>query len=329
MRISRLGIGFSCAILVLFLMSALSPDAFAQNNTARWGGDYGYVTARNAKQCDQLCDGDNRCRAWQFIKLMKQCRLKYLVPKSVATNCCVSGVKGDRRIGAGGRGQKRAKCDDYAIGAIEQANLNLQQRCGFRGRAWHVNYDRHFNYCMDNRGRDRRALNTDRQAKLDRCEQQFTSRRNARCDHLARLAVQQSKSNIDNGCGFSAPYWNTSLNRHMRMCRDEGADRGSATRYSADRFEKREHRLRRCMLRGGGARDTACDNFAKAAISRFEQSVKYRCRYSDNIWNDNYDLQYNWCRRTNESERAKRLDAMRYQVKRCKKRRGWRKIFKF
>ena len=329
MRISQIGTCIVGAVFSLILMGAFGSGAVAQDNTARWGGDYQYKIVGNARQCDRLCANDSRCRAWQFLKIIKQCRLKYMVPKSISSACCVSGVKGDRRFGAGSSGRKRARCDEYALRAIDMSNGNLEKRCGFRGQNWHVNYDRHFNFCMDNRGRDWRAVEDRRKVKLEQCERQFGARRGARCDHLARLAVQQGKTNRENGCGFDAPYWNASRDRHLRMCRDDGADQGRQTLYSQDRFEKRERRLRRCMLRGGGARDKACDDFTKGAISRYQQSLKYRCRYSDSIWNDNYDLQYNWCRKVSVAERAKRLDLMRYQIKRCKKRRGWRKIFKF
>ena len=153
--------------------------------------------------------------------------------------------------------------------------------------------------------------------------------RRGRCGHLARLAIAQNQSNIGNKCGFDGPYWHNSRRRHVRDCRDDGAGRGERTRYNIARFEKREERLRRCMAGGGGRRDQACEVFTTAALARYNQSLKYRCKYSDSVWHGNSDLHYKWCRRVNVTQRAKRLDTMRYQIKRCKRRRGWRGIFKF
>ena len=154
-------------------------------------------------------------------------------------------------------------------------------------------------------------------------------RRRGRCGHLARLAIEQNRSNVENRCGFDGPYWHSSRRRHVDACRGERTGRGERRRYNINRFEKREERLRRCMAGGGGRRDQACETFTTTALSWYQHSLKYRCKYSDSVWNDNSDLQYNWCRRASKTERAKRLDTMRYQYKRCKKRRGWRGIFKF
>ncbi len=249
-----------------------------------------------------------------------------MVPRSVASNCCVSGVKGDGVRAGGG---KRARCANYAEQAVEQGNRNLAERCGFRGQQWHVNFNRHFDYCMDVRRLERQRQLRVRTRKLKQCDQQQQARRRVRCGHLARLAVQQSRTNINNRCGFSGRYWNTSLNRQIEMCQDELSARGRRSLYNLSKFEKREDRLRRCMMRGGGVRDNACDDFSKAAINHYARSVRYRCGLSSDVWNDNYDLQYDWCRSARPPERSQRLAVMNNQIKRCKKRRGWKKIFKF
>ena len=159
--------------------------------------------------------------------------------------------------------------------------------------------------------------------------QGYSQERRGGCGHIARMAVQQQRTNVQNNCGFDGPYWHGARRKHVDACRAERSGRGNRSRYSIARFEKREARLRRCMVGGGGRRDEACENYANAAITRYQQSLKYRCKLSNSVWNDNGDLHYNWCRRASVAERTQRLNTMRLQIKRCKKRRGFRGIFKF
>lgn len=317
---------FICILALVFMSSPV----YAQANTARWGADYTYFTTNNARQCDRACEDDGRCKAWVYVKRSKQCRLKYMVTPIVRNaDCCVSGVKGDGAIARGRGDGKRGRCAEYAERAVSQGAENLRGRCGFRGEIWHQNYNRHFNYCMDVRGRVWRATEREREGQLGACERRMQARLNLRCDHLARLAVQQSRTNAENRCGFSGPYWNTSFRQQVRLCQDEGAAQGRKTRYNLARFEKREGRLRRCMLHGGGARDKACDDYADAAVNHYKRNLRYRCKLNSDVWNDNKELHYNWCQKSASGERSRRLAVMNNQIKRCKKRRGWKKIFKF
>lgn len=70
-------------------------------NTNRPGSDYTNVTLPGGSApgaCQSLCDADNQCAAWTFVKPGVQatnprCWLKDAVPPKVPDNCCASGVK--------------------------------------------------------------------------------------------------------------------------------------------------------------------------------------------------------------------------------------------
>jgi hypothetical protein len=71
-----------------------------ENNTSRPGGDYKTVKLKSSAKaavCRSLCEGDDKCQAWTYVKGDRfnrpRCRLKATVPQPVTKKCCVSGVK--------------------------------------------------------------------------------------------------------------------------------------------------------------------------------------------------------------------------------------------
>ncbi len=75
--------------------------ARAQANFDRPGGDYTRVPVLSGDpaECALTCERDRRCRAWSFRypegrASAAVCWLKGTVPQRVASDCCVSGVRG-------------------------------------------------------------------------------------------------------------------------------------------------------------------------------------------------------------------------------------------
>jgi hypothetical protein len=74
----------------------------------RPGGDYRNFDIQGAgdagaEACRAVCNRENRCRAWTFVKAGIQgasarCWLKSTVPSGRANPCCTSGVKGGQII---------------------------------------------------------------------------------------------------------------------------------------------------------------------------------------------------------------------------------------
>jgi hypothetical protein len=91
-----------CACFVLLIaLSAPGAPAHAQVGFDRPGGDYTSFVLRSGdpSQCASRCERDSRCRAWAFSYPATEnaaavCWLKSRVLPRVATNCCVSGVRG-------------------------------------------------------------------------------------------------------------------------------------------------------------------------------------------------------------------------------------------
>jgi hypothetical protein len=89
-------------MLICLAAVTLASPAAAQMKTSfdRPGGDYlrAPVPSGDPKVCARLCEHDHRCRAWSFhyptVKAGATCHLKNSVPPRVASDCCVSGVRG-------------------------------------------------------------------------------------------------------------------------------------------------------------------------------------------------------------------------------------------
>src|SRR5262249_44860396 len=86
---------------VLIALLAQCGPSHAQVGFDRPGGDYTSVVMRagDPSQCAARCERDGRCRAWAFSYPTTEsanavCWLKSRVTARVATNCCVSGVRG-------------------------------------------------------------------------------------------------------------------------------------------------------------------------------------------------------------------------------------------
>lgn len=68
--------------------------------TDRRGGDYKFVELpanSTGEACQEICKGDDRCRAWTFLRAgyisqAPRCYLKDKITRPAAKPCCISGV---------------------------------------------------------------------------------------------------------------------------------------------------------------------------------------------------------------------------------------------
>jgi hypothetical protein len=87
-------------VLLVAAMGGSTPAA-AQVGYDRPGGDYASAPVANGDPavCASRCEHDSHCRAWSFSYPpasggQATCGLKREVARPVASNCCVSGVRG-------------------------------------------------------------------------------------------------------------------------------------------------------------------------------------------------------------------------------------------
>ncbi len=83
--------------LLLGAGPAIAQQAFVEQNTQRWGGDYARFEVSSAQSCSQECANDPNCQAWTFARPGAEGpsgvrHLKATVPHRVEDPCCESGV---------------------------------------------------------------------------------------------------------------------------------------------------------------------------------------------------------------------------------------------
>ena len=111
---------------------------------------------------------------------------------------------------------KRKTCDDYAQSAMQQAQTNDSQTCGFAGPNWSRYADDHVAFCMQ----ANTALLGSETAKRDAALQQCQSRNyvNPECDEYARRSVRVAQINQQRQCEYDGPEWSLNYQDHYRFC---------------------------------------------------------------------------------------------------------------
>lgn len=84
---------FTLASLLIWEPLMANPMGQAEFQFDRPGGDYHNYKANSFSQCATSCATIAKCRAYTFVTQTKICWLKDSVPKRIANNCCVSGIK--------------------------------------------------------------------------------------------------------------------------------------------------------------------------------------------------------------------------------------------
>ncbi len=109
-----------------------------------------------------------------------------------------------------------AGCVDYANRAVRQAQRNRALRCGFEGQRWQPNFDTHYSWCQSAPQRARQREDARRESLINLCATREVKAQE--CRRYSNLAIQQQRTNLSEGCGFSGPRWHTSYEDHFVWC---------------------------------------------------------------------------------------------------------------
>src|SRR5262245_21092268 len=92
-------------LLTCFLFLASSQAFGWENNMDLPGYDYRNFEVSSPSRCEQICDKEERCWAWTYVRPGVQganarCWLKDRVPRPTRNSCCISGSFKPRDEGA-------------------------------------------------------------------------------------------------------------------------------------------------------------------------------------------------------------------------------------
>lgn len=147
------------------------PDDVIVNNTrsARFCRNFAGQSIRQARQARR-----NRCgfggERWSRSRV-RQAKLCRRIGPRAATKLLNTRSRQIQNCRAAGRdgGARRSRCRDYARSAVEQAREARRFDCGFNGRRWSRNYQRHLRWCVSSSDRKVRREYRRRERLLDQC----------------------------------------------------------------------------------------------------------------------------------------------------------------
>ncbi len=148
------------------------------------------------------------------------------------------------------RDQRRVRnsvCDRYAATAMDILEQAKENDCRTTNRDWDREYERVYEWCLDNGRRKRRRVLEDAQAKLAACIRRGGGALIERCETYAENALAQVRRAKQNGCRPAGSTWSTEFRVHYRACRKLG----SREMRRKDRL--RANYINRCIRRGSQA----------------------------------------------------------------------------
>jgi hypothetical protein len=156
------------------------------------------------------------------------------------------------------------RCNDYARDAVEQAQQNNRDRCGFQGPRWNPDRGAHFGWCMIVGPRDAEQETRGRQEDLRRCvaERPRENRegKRANCDTYAEIARVQAEANDKYNCGLRGGEWGQDKRPHFVWCMRNKRE------FMIDEIRYRAVELQKCFNRLGDYDD---ENYDRGYRRRF------------------------------------------------------------
>jgi hypothetical protein len=235
--------------------------------------------------------------------------------KNKASDAALSGARSAlSSCLARGGGPYAKRCDTYARNAVKQYDKARRAECGFTGRHWNNSYRRHYQWCLKVDPWDVGNQTEVRDNALKRCLAQGGSGDEGKiaCDHYARLASEQTRSNRKQSCGLKGRRWLANYDRHFAWCtKTSKVNRDSELKY-------REEELSKCFERGGGAYNEACDTYAVRAVRQYKKNVDRSCNFSGKYWHNSYIRHYKWCTKVSSGRRTRKRLERKALLSTCK-----------
>lgn len=281
----RLTVGLAALALMVL---GFGPAGAVDRGQIRLGSDYDIfvIGGDDFRPCQRACEEDARCKSWTFLTALGQCRLKHSVAPAAPNNCCVSDVKREKSDRAS---QDELACSDFAEAAVAASNRNRSGQCGYRGPLWSIDYRELYNRCLENSPRRRDAEAAERKEAIADCVQISSRGQNLRCDHFARMGVEQAKSNDLNKCGLPRDSWKSDIAFYQAWCKRLGPSE------SSDVIVSRESRLLRCLSRGGGEVNANCQRVAEVLVGQGRQAQARNCGPAYAGYHVDFEKYYEMC----------------------------------
>ena len=149
---------------------------------------------------------------------------------------------------------------------------------------------------------------------------------NLNCQAYAQAAINQQQQNTNTKCGYGGPAWSLNYNAHLNWCKRNNVRMADLTRED----RARRNALNLCKLKKKKASQDeqrkkkkeaipGCRQYAKAAVAKAKQNIKYGCNYTSSSYSTNYKGHYQWCLNVGLATAAKARAETKAGIARCKK----------
>ena len=152
------------------------------------------------------------------------------------------------------------------------------------------------------------------------------------CTQYAKEAVAQNQKNLTRRCGFTGGRWQSDYNKHYSWCikvagtvaqSETKARQNSLSGCKPKDLRAKEFNVRPLTPAIVGklqTKESACKNYAKAAVALNQENLKQGCGLTGSQWHSNYNNHYNWCMLgKNLKYTGKETRAKQFALKECSK----------
>lgn len=206
------------------------------------------------------------------------------------------------------------RCDAYAKDALRWHEAARKNECGFKGERWRSGYRDLYQWCLKVDTIDAKNENEARKREVERCLAQAGGAEEGKvaCDHYARLASEQTRTNQKLGCGLKGRRWLADYDRQNAWCISTSkANRDLELKY-------REEELDKCFQRSGTPYNETCDDYAAQALSQNQLNLDSRCGFRSGDWSDSYIRHYKWCTTAKPGEAQRKQTQRKMALDTCR-----------
>jgi hypothetical protein len=152
---------------------------------------------------------------------------------------------------------REERCREYSRDAVEQADQNDRERCGFQGPRWGNERTTHYAWCLlfpRQADDEARARAEDlRKCVADKRGGGGREGKRASCDIYSRIAEVQAEANDKYRCGYRGGEWSTNRRAHQEWCMTNKRE------FALDEQRYRAQELQKCFNNLGDYDDDRWD----------------------------------------------------------------------
>ena len=215
---------------------------------------------------------------------------------------------------------KTKRCQSFAKKLMEYSRINHDEKCGFIGAGWGLNYRAHFGYCMQISATKANSLLNYNGRKASACRSGSTHRfMMEKCDYRRLpLYMKQIRLNGSLKCGYHGYKWNW---RHIYSRCRIAYKHGRRSQNSLRRLLEKWDRERKLELEACSRKKRRCKVYADAAIKDVKLNQRLKCGHWGTRWHTHWNRHFDWCKSVPVQHTRNEANTRRRELEQCHRKR--------